>query len=598
MLSDDVSTDGAGMGTLEASRPLPQRTTPADLEVCLASTSQRPGYSFGRELGGMPDFPQVVVRRYFRHLKTYAKTQATVAKSSGESELYGVVRASTDGLGILTLLADFGATDYQASVGMDASAAIGIVQRSGLGKLRHVEVDVLWLQEQQARRLLPIRKVPGTANPADMGTKNLAVALMDKYLDQLNLEVKEGRAEVAQQLHDVHVGRKPTGLSPVCASPPVGVSLGGVIGGRMISEVSGGTRACASPVDGGLLTGVVGGPGSSGLNGKIVELQGGAKMKKIPDTKTAEERKVDSWESSGKDGKWKRSHRTPRRCLFTPHKVIGGPDRGARLKRFRVTKGTDILTQKAFKIVDDYTQASNAHRMIGRSWTGTTEFHEVAEFIEVSGDDTNELDEKNDKDNKKIKWADMESDEEGIFIDKDERRKDEQGLFPKQIGRGIGGLGSITYAREVNLRTAGCPVIPVSADRANRAAFRGRVRASHRRLSHYAVQPILRSTPISGFERGGVFGWTGHIDMYTLFCCSLSDRLIDGNGLQTDRHIASTRTAAQGDSYCENGAHCYPPERPRSRLLTLILNVHGSAAIGVKPASKQNQRLIARGSQT
>ena len=41
-------------------------------------------------------------------IKTYAKTQATVAKSSGESELYWVVRASTDGLGILTLLADFG----------------------------------------------------------------------------------------------------------------------------------------------------------------------------------------------------------------------------------------------------------------------------------------------------------------------------------------------------------------------------------------------------------------------------------------------------------------------------------------------------------
>ena len=37
-------------------------------------------------------------------------------------------------------------------VGMDATAAMGIVQRRGLSKLRHVEVDVLWVQEQQARR--------------------------------------------------------------------------------------------------------------------------------------------------------------------------------------------------------------------------------------------------------------------------------------------------------------------------------------------------------------------------------------------------------------------------------------------------------------
>ena len=89
----------------------------------------------------------------------------------------------------------------RASVGMDASAAIGIVQRQGISKLRHVEVDVLWIQEQKARRLLPLRKVPGPRNPFDMGTKHIAIALLDQYLGQLNLEVAGGRAAIAQQLH-------------------------------------------------------------------------------------------------------------------------------------------------------------------------------------------------------------------------------------------------------------------------------------------------------------------------------------------------------------------------------------------------------------
>ena len=84
-------------------------------------------------------------------IRAYSKTQSIIAKSSAESELYGVVRGSAEGLGILTLLSDFGAKDMRVSVGMDASAAMGIVQRQGIGKLRHVEVDVLWLQEQQAR---------------------------------------------------------------------------------------------------------------------------------------------------------------------------------------------------------------------------------------------------------------------------------------------------------------------------------------------------------------------------------------------------------------------------------------------------------------
>ena len=85
-------------------------------------------------------------------IRTYSKTQATIAKSSGESELYALVRASAEGLGICTLLSDFGMDEPKVSIGMDASAAIGMAQRVGLNKVRHIEVDVLWVQEQMARR--------------------------------------------------------------------------------------------------------------------------------------------------------------------------------------------------------------------------------------------------------------------------------------------------------------------------------------------------------------------------------------------------------------------------------------------------------------
>ena len=36
-------------------------------------------------------------------LKTWSKTQAIVAKSSAESELYGVVRGTVEGIGMLTM---------------------------------------------------------------------------------------------------------------------------------------------------------------------------------------------------------------------------------------------------------------------------------------------------------------------------------------------------------------------------------------------------------------------------------------------------------------------------------------------------------------
>ena len=134
-------------------------------------------------------------------IKPYAKTQAIVAKPCGESELYGVIRASTEALGVSALLEDFGCVGVNVSVGMDANAAVGIVQRRGLNKIRHVELDVLWIQEQQARRLLPLRKVPGPRNPSDMMTKNVDQAHIDMYLDLLNLSLDAGRADIAQHLH-------------------------------------------------------------------------------------------------------------------------------------------------------------------------------------------------------------------------------------------------------------------------------------------------------------------------------------------------------------------------------------------------------------
>ncbi len=54
-------------------------------------------------------------------IRTYSKTQATIAKSSGESELYALVRASAGGLGICTLLSDFGVPDPRVVIGMDAA---------------------------------------------------------------------------------------------------------------------------------------------------------------------------------------------------------------------------------------------------------------------------------------------------------------------------------------------------------------------------------------------------------------------------------------------------------------------------------------------
>ncbi len=73
-------------------------------------------------------------------LKFWAKTQSTIALSSAEAELAGMVKAAAEGLGVLSLLRDFG-LDRRAVVATDSSAALGIANRQGVGRVRHLDVQ-------------------------------------------------------------------------------------------------------------------------------------------------------------------------------------------------------------------------------------------------------------------------------------------------------------------------------------------------------------------------------------------------------------------------------------------------------------------------
>ena len=73
--------------------------------------------------------------------------QTIVALSSAEVELHGVLKGASQTLGLKSMAADFG-DDVQAGLWSDASAAIAIIQRSGLGKLRRIQTRYLWIQER------------------------------------------------------------------------------------------------------------------------------------------------------------------------------------------------------------------------------------------------------------------------------------------------------------------------------------------------------------------------------------------------------------------------------------------------------------------
>ena len=93
-----------------------------------------------------------------------------VALSSAEAEFYGIVRASAETLGMMAMYMDMG-EKVEGTVLGDASAALAIIHRKGLGKLRHLDTNYLWVQEVAARKQIAYKKVYGKENVADLFTK-------------------------------------------------------------------------------------------------------------------------------------------------------------------------------------------------------------------------------------------------------------------------------------------------------------------------------------------------------------------------------------------------------------------------------------------
>ena len=90
------------------------------------------------------------VFQFGEHLvKSWSSNQAAIALSSGEAEYYGLVKGASMGLETASIIRDLGRHYEDAiEVRTDASAAIGIACRTGIGKIRQIETNQLWLQQK------------------------------------------------------------------------------------------------------------------------------------------------------------------------------------------------------------------------------------------------------------------------------------------------------------------------------------------------------------------------------------------------------------------------------------------------------------------
>ena len=217
-------------------------------------------------------------------IKSWSSTQQVVALSSGEAELYALLKGAAQAKGVMSMFMDW-SYENACIVRTDANAALGIVHRLGLGKTRHIDIQYLWIQQEVANKNLRVDKVSTHDNPADLLTKFLKAETMEKHIEAMRCRVNNTRAETALKINEMTV--------------------------------------------------------------------------------------YDEWKEKGET--WLRTHAKPRKTMFTPLKVPGGPSTSHDVGAWRVTIGK-YDDGENFKIIDNWITSKTPHKNLGRFWTGTTSF--------------------------------------------------------------------------------------------------------------------------------------------------------------------------------------------------------------------------------
>ena len=128
-------------------------------------------------------------------ITSQSRTQATVALSSGEAELYAIGLGVSESLFIRSLLLESQLSkNVNIRIHTDSTAGKSMATRFGTSKkTKHVQLRFLFIQELVASGVVSIKKVSGTSNPSDVMTKYITKEVLHRHLMALGITYPFGR---------------------------------------------------------------------------------------------------------------------------------------------------------------------------------------------------------------------------------------------------------------------------------------------------------------------------------------------------------------------------------------------------------------------
>ena len=117
------------------------------------------------------------------------KTQASLALSSGEAELYALCSATVEALHIRKVLEETFQIKSEIEVFTDSTAGKFMANRFGTSRrMRHIDLRFLWIQSLIDQKLIKVSKVPGSENPADLFTKFVSTEVLQFLRKHISMD--------------------------------------------------------------------------------------------------------------------------------------------------------------------------------------------------------------------------------------------------------------------------------------------------------------------------------------------------------------------------------------------------------------------------
>ena len=129
-------------------------------------------------------------------IKHNCRGQAVISLSTAESEYYGLVSGISCTLGDVALAIDLG-HKLGAHIWMDATAGIAIGSRRGLGRVKHIDTVFLWCQQMVTDGRVKIGKKNTHGMLADILTKFVPEATMNRLLANMGMMFVSGSHRLA-----------------------------------------------------------------------------------------------------------------------------------------------------------------------------------------------------------------------------------------------------------------------------------------------------------------------------------------------------------------------------------------------------------------